>query len=72
MITFLCSDDASFITGAAIAADGGYTRTNVPSRLVLTVPSRFEPTLRSRSHHSGLTSVRPDTQRGASMDWVSL
>ena len=22
---FLCSDDGSFVTGAAIAADGGYT-----------------------------------------------
>jgi NAD(P)-dependent dehydrogenase (short-subunit alcohol dehydrogenase family) len=25
VIAFLCSDDASFVTGAAIAADGGYT-----------------------------------------------
>jgi NAD(P)-dependent dehydrogenase (short-subunit alcohol dehydrogenase family) len=25
VVAFLCSDDASFITGAAIAADGGYT-----------------------------------------------
>jgi NAD(P)-dependent dehydrogenase (short-subunit alcohol dehydrogenase family) len=25
VIAFLCSVDASFVTGAAIAADGGYT-----------------------------------------------